>query len=192
MPSEKSRWTRSSGAERGIGQHGSHGCDVGFGEAEGLEVGEAPPRFAEARLEVERGAVGGDRFVELADRLEHGAEAEQQARLARRAGEDGAVGRDRLVEAAEAAEDRGLEVEVADLVGFLGEDGVEQLQRVGVAPGAVEDEREVGARRGEGGLELDCAAEEGLGVAQPADATGELGHHADRSNVERVVLEVRA
>ena len=55
---------------------------------------------------------------------------------------------------------------------------------------AVEDGRQIGAGRREAGRQLEGAAQQILGVAQPADARRQLGHHADRGDVGRAALEV--
>ena len=71
------------GGDRRVGQRTLHRGDVGGVEPDRLEVGQAPPQFAQRRLQPQRRAIGGDRFGLLADRLEHRAEAEPQLGLVR-------------------------------------------------------------------------------------------------------------
>ena len=58
------------GIKRGIVERRLHRRDVGIVEFDRLEVGKAPPDFAKAGREFDRAAIGGDRLVLLADRLE--------------------------------------------------------------------------------------------------------------------------
>ena len=91
-------------AESGVGQCRAHRGNVVGREAIGLEVGKAPPRLAEARLERESGAIGGDRFIDPAYRFQHGTNAEVQLGLRQRLAQHLATGRDGLLEPVEQTE----------------------------------------------------------------------------------------
>ena len=52
----------------------------------------------------------------------------------------------------------------------------------------VEHRRQIGPRRGEARGQFERAAQEVLGIAEPADARRQLGHHADRGDVGRARL----
>ena len=92
-----------------------HRRDVVVGELDRLQIREAPPDFAQRRIERDRLAIGGDGFVLPADRLQHVAVA-QSARAAGWArGEDLLVEFERLLEIAEPAERRRLEVQMAQI-----------------------------------------------------------------------------
>ena len=57
---------------------------------------------------------------------------------------------------------------------------------------AVEHGGEIGARGGEAGRQLERAAQQMLGVGEAPEPRGQLGHHPDRGDVERLGLEPRA
>ena len=77
-------------------------------------------------------------------------------------------------------------IAVADIQGII-----EQLKSLRRAPGAAEHERQVRPCRREARRDLHGPPQQILGVAPAPDPRRELGEHADRGGVERVLLEVR-
>ena len=105
--------------------------------------------------------------------------------------EDVAVDCNRLAITADAAERGGAQILVRAGDIAVRRQLVEQGERLCSAMLAVKQGREVGARGVEPGSKLERAAQEVLAVGDAPDARRELGHHADRWNVERVGLEAR-
>ena len=72
--------------------------------------------------------------------------------------------------------------------------GREQLvqfdQRLRRAILAIEHEREVGARGGEGRRQLQRAAQQILRIPVAADPPGQFRQHTDRARVERIALQI--
>ena len=132
------------------------------------------------RLERERAAIGGDAVGLLADGLEDMAVAHPQFRLVRAGRRATAVEREGFVMAADPAERGRLEAGVAEVGRAFLLDPFELGDRLGGAVLLVEHGRQIGARGGEAGRQLERAAQQVLGIAEPADARGKLGHHADR------------
>ena len=69
---------------------------------------------------------------------------------------------------------------------------LEQGKRVGMAPGPIEDQREIGAGRREARRNLERPAEQRLGIAHSPEPRGKFGHHADRSDIVGIVAKLRA
>ena len=174
------------------GQRRCHLRDVGRIEPDRLQIGEAPPGFAERGRQADGAAVGGDALVEPADRLEHMTVAHPDPGLVGQPVEHLPVEGDRLFEAADPAERRRLQILVRDVFGRLVEQEVEDPDGLGRPVLPVEHGGEIGAGRGEAGRELEGAAKQGLGIRIAAEPAGQLRHHPDRRDVGRLLLEVGA
>jgi hypothetical protein len=112
----------------GITQRRIHCGNVCILEPHRLEVREAPPRFPQGRLELDRPSIGHDAFVRPADGLQHMAVTHPDARAHRRLPKNLFVQFERLIELAEASQSRSLEVRVAELVRLVPEQIVQQFQ----------------------------------------------------------------
>ena len=174
------------------GQCGLHRRHIRVRERHRLEIGEAPPHFAQPRLDRQRAAIGGHALPQPPDRLEQMAIAHPHFGLIRRVLEHLRIKRQRLVKFADAAEGGGLQIEIAGIVRIFHRHPRQFLQRFARAVGAVEHEREIGARRGEIRGQLDRAAQQVFRVGIAPDAPGKFRKQADRAHVERVFLEQAA
>ena len=76
-------------------------------------------------------------------------------------------------------------------VGLERENFVQQIERFIRAAGSAQDQRQVCAGRRPGGRKLDRPPKQLLRIAHPADASGKLGKHPHRPNVERIFLQMR-
>ena len=159
-------------------QLGAHRHDVGRVEAHGLEIGQAPPRTAEARLQFDRTPVRGDRIRGPACGLQRMAVADPDRGLVRYPLEHVLVGGDGIVEIAELAQHHRLHV-LQDLVaGLFLQQCLQFFQRFGVAVVAVEHHGIVLAR----GIETRCAFQRALQQQRrlviATEPDGQLGEHA--------------
>ena len=173
-------------------QRGAHRRDLVGGEAEGLEVREAPPGLAVARVERDRAAVGLDRARLVAGRAERVAEAEPDLRVARILLEQGFVERDRGFVVAHAAEHHRLEVPAERIVGIRPQQRLDLGQGLGRLVRPLQHLRIVLARFAEARRELDATREQGLRILVASEARGQLPQHAQRHDVGRRALEVLA
>jgi len=179
---------RDLGPERRVIERGLHRRQIGVVEPHRLQIGKAPPALAHRRGKRDRPAVGGNRFVLVADGLEHVRQAHPQFGLAGMAIEHVAIDGDRLVIAPDPPKRGGAKVVVR--VGKVAACHlIEQGEGFGGAVLAVEQGGEIGAGGIEAGRKLERSAEQGLGVGGTPDARGKFGHHPDRGHVEWIALE---
>ncbi len=169
-----------------------HRGDVGLAEAEGLQVGQAPVRLAEARLELDGAAIGRDRFLLASRRLQRVALAEPDPGLLRILPQQFLVDADRPVVIADAREHHGPQVAEARAARFGREQLVDLRERFHRLVVPVQDDGKIVPRRLEAWRQFEAAREQVLGVAVAADAGGDLGQHADRRHVGRKLLQVIA
>ena len=167
----------------------AHAGDVGIVEAEGLEVGQAPPCVAEARLEFGATPVGGDRALRVAGGLQRVPQAQPDPGLVRMPGEDALVQPDRFLVIAGAAQHDRLEVAVAGVAGIAGQQVFDLGQRVLRTIAAVQDHGVVLARGMEARGQLQAALEQAGGILVTAYPGGDLGQHADRGDIGRHALQ---
>ena len=137
-----------------------HRRNIVFVEFDGLEVGEAPPRFAERRLDGDRAAIGGDALRLLTDGLEIMPVACPQPGLARPRVEDLAVEGDRLLMTADAPQRRRLQAGMGEAVRAIMLDAFQLGDRVGVAVLLVQNGGEIGPGGGEPRREFQSAAQQ--------------------------------
>jgi hypothetical protein len=168
-----------------------HRGDVIGGEFDGFQVGEAPPDFAQSRLNVERAAIGGDPVCLPPHGFQHMAIRHPDFGLFGDLLQNLFVQRNCFVEPTDTAQSGGLQIGAADVFGIVSEDKVEFGNCFGGFVLAIEAGGEIGARRAEIGGELKRAAQEIFGVLIPSDASREFGHHADGGNVKGVFLQMR-
>ena len=86
----------------------------------------------------------------------------------------------------------GLQIEVAGALGLFGGNLIELRNRLFRTVLAVQDQGQVSARGGERGRQLKRAAQQVLRILVAPDPPGELSKQADRGDVERKFLELRA
>jgi hypothetical protein len=173
-------------------QLGFHGRHVGLGEADGLQVGQAPPGLTELRRQRDRAAVGLDRVGLAADGLQSMAVAHPDLGLLRLVLQHPLVEADRLFVLADPAERGGLQVAVAGVARILGQQAVTLGDRGLRLVPPVKHRRIVVPRRGEARGQLHAAGQQLLGVVQPAQARAGLGQHADGGHVSGPRLQDRA
>ena len=116
--------------DRGVIDARAHRREVGFGEAERLEVGEAPVRLAEGWIAGDGAAVGRDALVLPALGLQHVAVAEPDLGVRRVLLEELGVHPARALVLADAAQDHGREIAVGGIAWVRGE------QALGLGEGA--------------------------------------------------------
>jgi hypothetical protein len=167
----------------------AHPGDVGIVEAEGLEVGQAPPGIAEARFERGAAPVGGDRALRVAGGLQCVPQAQPDPGLVRMPGEDALVQPDRFVVIASAAQHDRLEVAVAGVAGIAGQQVFDLGQCVLRTVAAMQDHGVVLARGMEARCQLQAALEQAGSILVAANSRGDLGEHADRGDVGRRALQ---
>ena len=167
-----------------------HRVYVGAGETHRLQIGQAPPRFPQRRLERDGAAIGCDPFGLTTDGFEHVAVAQPNARLSWRFDENAFVKLNRIFEVTEPAQGRRLEVGMADIIGLGSKHFVKQGEGFCGTPEPPDQQCEIGARGGESGGQLKRAAEQALGNGHPTESSRHLGKHADCLRIERIVLKV--
>ena len=170
----------------------AHVRDLGFVEAERLEIREAPVRLAEVRIERDAAAIRIDRAVGVAGRLERVAIAQPDVRLRRLLTEQRRVDRDRRLVVAGAAEHRGLEVPVRRIRRNIAQQRVELCDRLDRLVEPVQCDGVVVARLAESRRELQTAQQQPLGVLGAIEPQRNFGQHADRDDVGRRLPELLA
>ena len=160
-----------------------HRGDVGIVETEGLEVGQAPPGIAEARVEFEAAAIGGDRAFAQARGLQRVPLAEPDMGLVGMFGEEVFVQFDRFPEVAGTAQHHRPEVAIAGIAGVLGQQPFDLGQRLLRAIAAVQDHGVVLARRMEARRQLQATLEQVGGVLVAPDPRRDFGQHPDRGDI---------
>src|SRR5881394_3784822 len=80
---------------------------------------------------------------------------------------------------------------MAETVWVLFEDDFKQVQRFRGPAKTAQDDGQIGSRPHEVGIDLERSSKERLRVFEPPEPCRELGEHADRPNVERILLQVR-
>src|ERR1700730_18446791 len=161
-------------------------------EAEGLEVGEAPPRFPETGVQLECAPVGADPLARPAGGLERMPVAQPQLRLARVLLEHAGVDVDGARIFPDTREDRGLETAVVGVARLGGEQLLDVWEGSGMLALAVQRHGVVVTSTGEAGRELEAARQQTLGVVVAPEARGVLGEHADRGDIGRMLAQMRA
>ena len=173
------------------GQRLCHRRDILVAERHRLQIGEAPPQFAQGRRQLQAAAIGGDAVLLPPDRLQRVAVAHPHLGLAGHFGEHLLVKADRFLIAADPAQSGRLEILLPGRALIVLGEQIELGDRLGGPVLLVEDGGEIGPRRREGGGELERAAQQFLGVGIAAEPPGQLGHHPDRGDVGRLFREAR-
>ena len=167
----------------------AHRRDLVVAEAEGLEIGETPIRLAEAGIERDAAAIGGDGLVLTPGGLQRVAVAHPHPRVVRIFAEDRFVQFDAGVVFAETAQDCSLQRAAAGIARIVGEQGFELGQRRLRLLFAVQHQRVVLARLAEPGRELQATFEQMQRVFAAPDPHRQFGEHADRGDIGRVLLQ---
>src|SRR6476659_6135172 len=122
------------GLEAGSLERSLHRRNVPVVEPDGLQVGKAPPGFAQAGGYQDSLAVGRDRLVQPIHGLQHVTVAGPDARQLRLARQNGFVEPHRLLEVAQTPERRSLQVQMPDVVRLRSENLVYQAHCFGRSP----------------------------------------------------------
>jgi hypothetical protein len=167
----------------------THGGNVFICELEDLEIGEAPPHFAEARRKLECMAVGGDCLVGLADGLEHVAVAHPDRRALGLLVEDFAVKPRRFLITADSSKGRGAQAQCRRVLRIVDQQVVQHFERFRRPMLAVQNGRKIGPSRIESGGEFERPTQQILGIGEASDTGSNFGQHSNRRHVERIVLQ---
>ena len=171
-------------------QRGLHRADIVCGKLHGLQVGKAPPDFAEGRGNRQRLPVGGDPVGLPPDGFQHMAIAHPDLGLARRGLQHLLVKRNRLVEPADPAKGCGLQVGMGDILRFNRPDQIELGNRLRWPVLTVERCCQIGAGRPEIRGQFQRPAQQGLGILVAANPTGKLRQHPDSGGIERIIAQM--
>ena len=168
----------------------AHVRNVGGVEAVGLEVRQAEPHLTQARIELDRPAVGADAVVGSPGGLQRVAVTHPDLRLARVLLEDVLVDADGLLVFADARQHRRMQGAVVGVVCVGGEQPLDLLQRRGVLALAVQRDGVVVPCAEKARRQLQAALEQVLRVAVAANPAGDFGQHAEGRDVRRVFRQV--
>ena len=170
-----------------LAAHFSHFPGV---EAKGLEVGHAPVRFAEFRVERDTASIGLNCPVLVAGSLQGVAEAEPKLGIAWQPFEQLFVEGDRSFVLADAAQAGGLQDSTTGMVGFPCQQQVELCDgfRGPVVP--LQNEGVVLPRLPETGSKFDASFEQVRRVVVATQLDGDLRQHADGGHVGRRLHQV--
>ncbi len=171
------------------GELALHRGHVGGAEAEGLQVGETPPALAEARLQLQAPAIGGDAVLGAPDGLQRVPQAHPPLGLDRMVVEDGPVGLDGRLVFPDLGQGRGLQAAVGGMAGLDGEQAVDLFDSERGTVLAVEHQGVVVPGGLEARRQLKAPVQQHLRVVVAADAPGHLGQHAQGGHVVRLALE---
>ena len=172
-------------------QRRAHRRDVVGSEAEGLEVGEAPPGLAERRAAHDGGAIGGDALRRPPDGLERMALAHPRLGVFGVAGEQAGIQRDRRVMLALTRQHGGLQVDERRIAGLALQQHREFSERRRALRLAVQHQREVETRGIELRRDRDRPAQQGFRFGKATQPPGDFGHHAQRIGIGGVGAEPR-
>ena len=170
----------------------THCGEVLLREAERLQIRQAPPHFAEARIEFQALAIGGDGAVLVTGRFQCMAVTHPDLRVPGIFVEDARIDRDRRIVVADPAQHHGLQVAIAGIGRVDGQQGFDFRQGLHRLVAAMQDQRVVLARGVEARCEFQATREQVLGILVAAQARGDFGEHADRGHVGRRPLQLFA
>ena len=173
-------------------QFGAHGAQVLGRKAEGLQIGQAPPDLATARIQLQAAPIGVNRALLVAGRLQGMAIAHPDARVLGIFVEDRGIQVDgRGIVANPTQHDR-LQVAVTGVAGFDRQQGIDFGKRLRGLVGPVQDEGVVLARGMESRGQLQAARQQALGILVAAQADRHFGEHADCRDIGRSLLQALA
>ena len=180
------------GGEVRTGQLLAHPRHIGGIEAIGLEVGEAHPCLPQARLELERAAIGADAFACRAGGLQHVAVAQPDLGLARILLERLHIDVDGAGILGDPGQYRGVQASIIGVARLDGQEPFDFGKRRGMLALPEQRDRVVVTRAVKARRELQAAGEQVLRVLIAAEPCGDLGEHADRRHVGRTLAQVLA
>ena len=169
-----------------------HCGNVFIAERHGLEVGEAPPDFAQLRCDCDGTAIGIHAVRLPPDRLEHMAIGHPHLGLVGVPRQHLPVKRHRFIIFADPSHRGGLEIGVPGIFWINRQQRIEFGDGVGNLVLAVKHSCKVRTRRKKVGRNFDRAAQQGFSIGQPANPARQFRQHADRCHVERVGLQMHA
>ena len=160
-----------------------HRGNIFIREAGCFQIGKAPPNFAQGRLDRKRAAIGCNALVLMANGFEHMAIAHPQFGVVGKPCGQFLIKRNCLFIAADTAKCRGLQILLDGVVTPLGQHGVEMLKRFGKAILFIQYRRQIGPRGTKIGRQLERPTQQSFAILQPANARGQLGHHANGRHI---------
>ena len=161
-------------------------------EAEGFQIGQAPPDFAERRLEFQAAAIGSNGAVAVPGGFQRMAIAHPHFRIARVVFQQVGIDADGGFVVTDPAQHHRLEIAVSKMPRIGCQQMLDLDQRLLRPVAAMQDQRVILPRCLEAGGQLQAALEQMQGVLVATQPGSDFGEHADRGNVSRRLLQVFA